>query len=200
MTSNLATMHLKREARVWLGNAPTHLAGHFVEEGQCALIGDEYLLRIADVGSFFYKRGSGVTLQKAPGVAHSPVQAYLDGSVYGAIAWINGYVPLHASAVSHAGNVYAFVGDSGAGKSTLSAALANSGTPLFADDVMVLDGIRSGKLACLPGHKSLKLCADAFDMVKAARLDRVLPGLDKYFAAVESERDGLARPLAILFF
>ncbi len=125
------------------------------------------------------------------------MSSFHNGSVYGAAAWMNGYVPLHASAVVWRGGVHAFAGASGEGKSTLVAVLGHRGLELFADDVLTLDISDTSTLA-LPGHKRLKLWADALALTGAAGQERVWPGVDKYFVGDEADTECTALPLASL--
>ena len=102
-------------------------------------------------------RATGITSSGASDVDLSEESLWLNGSVYSAIASINGLLPIHASAVAHDGRVFAFTGPAGAGKSTLVAALASRGLPMFCDDTLVLDLSDPERIICLPGHKRLKL-------------------------------------------
>lgn len=64
-----------------------------------------------------------------------------------------GRTVLHASAISHAGQVVAFIGRSGAGKSTLAVACARAGASVVADDCLVVHPADGRWLAvpCLAG-------------------------------------------------
>lgn len=159
----------------------------------------EFLLRLPFGLQFHYRVGKGVAFQRAAHVTDSEVTLFLEGSVIGAIAWINGLVPLHASAVVHDGRIHAFTGVSGAGKSTLVAALAKRGLPLFADDVLILD-IHDGHVNCLPGHKKLKLWHDALALTGHTSHHRVRPDLEKFYIPLGDEPNRQPLPLAALWF
>ena len=111
---------------------------------------------------------------------------WLNGSVYAAIASINGLLPIHASAVALDGSVLAFTGQAGAGKSTLVAALGKHGFPMFCDDTLVIDVTDPDRLMCLPGHKRLKLAPDAIEMTGAIRAEKVSTDVDKYYSQSEA--------------
>ncbi|MDP3907597.1 hypothetical protein [Novosphingobium sp.] len=123
-----------------------------------------------------------------------------NGSVYAAIACINGLYPIHASAVAVGGQVFAFTGPSGAGKSTLVAELSRRGLPLFCDDTLVLDLSQPDRIVCLPGHKRLKLWPDALAMTGAKAQDQVMASLPKFYAEPVGEVVTNALPLAELCF
>ena len=113
----------------------------------------------------YYRKGEGVTVEREPRADPAEEQLWLNGSTYAAIAAINGYVPVHASAVAWRGRAYAFAGPSGAGKSTLAAALGHHGLPLVCDDTMILDTASASQIICLPGHKRLKVKEDTLSLV-----------------------------------
>lgn len=156
---------------------------------------DAFLLRLPSGLKFHYQKGRGVTVSRPVDMADPEVKLFLNGSVYGAIAWINGLVPLHASAVAHEGQVHAFTGHSGAGKSTLAAALGHHGLPLFADDVLVLDLTRPDEITCLPGHKKLKLWGDAIALTGGTAGEQVRAGLDKFY--IDPAAGFIAQPLKL---
>ena len=131
-------------------------------------LADAFLLRVPNGLVLHYRRGEGVTASRPVHVAASDVAVFLNGSVYGAIAWINGFIPLHAAAVVHARPASMLSRrHSGHGKSTLAAALGQRGMPLFADDVLVLDLSDPRQIICLPGHKQMKLWDDALSLTGA---------------------------------
>jgi hypothetical protein len=149
--------------------------------------------------AFHYRRGHGTVFSRAPEVSDDEVALFFDGSVRGAIAWLGGLVPLHASAIAHDGGVYAFTGASGEGKSTLVAALANAGFSTFCDDVLVVDRAGAHETIALPGHKRLKLWRDGLALTGHAPLGAVRPGLDKFFVAGLGAHSGEALPLRRLY-
>jgi hypothetical protein len=93
---------------------------------------------------------------------------YLLGPVLAFLLRLRGRVPLHASGAVVDGRAVLFAGDAGAGKSTTAAALAALGCPLLSDDVVPLADGDSGPLAW-PGYPRVSLCADAAQILFAAR-------------------------------
>jgi hypothetical protein len=184
----LATM--ARETRVRRDAVARELDGETVAEGCWRLAGDAFLLSVEGGIRFHYRRGQGVTIDAPAGIDARDLELWLNGSVYAAVAALNGLLPLHASAVEHRGRVYAFAGPPGAGKSTLAAALGHDGVALWADDTLVLDLAGEGTVVCLPGHKRLKLWPDGVRLAGA----RAGEGVDP---AAMLDRRGMQRQQAV---
>ena len=66
------------------------------------------------------------------------VDLYLTGSVFGALLYLRGFIPLHGCTVNLPGGVATFMGESGVGKSTVAATFFLRGYQLFADDVTAI--------------------------------------------------------------
>jgi len=181
MTSSPALDMLARECAIHDGTPPQSLPNALTHSPAFAISRDAFLLTLPSGLRFHYQQGRGVTVAQPDGVTDDEVRLFFNGSVYGAIAWINGLIPLHASGVVQDGAVHAFTGASGAGKSTLVAALSQSGFPLFADDVLVLDLSDPDRVLALPGHKQIKLWGDALTLTGLERGAQVRPEMDKYF-------------------
>lgn len=197
----LASMALlAAETTLREGAVPAAIPGTLKEMPTFAIARDAFLLRLPGGLRFHYRQGSGVTFARPDHVTDAEVALFLNGSVYGAIAWINGLVPLHASAVVHDGCAHAFSAHSGAGKSTLAAALGARGLPLLADDVLVLDLSDPAKVMCLPGHKQLKLWHDAVALTGAEAGQQVRPDLDKLYVAPPGGHHAAPVPLTDLYF
>ena len=200
MARTAAELTLERETRARYGAVPHRLFDQPLEPMSWQMRDSCFLLR-ADVDHYFYYRqGEGVTIHRGIGTDAGDESLWLNGSVYAAIACMNGFLPIHASAVAFDGQVFAFTGPAGAGKSTLAAALGRYGLPLFCDDTLILDMSDPTTLTCLPGHKRLKLCPDAFALAGAVREERVSQGYDKYYATPAAGTVETAMPLATLMF
>jgi hypothetical protein len=194
------TKVLAHEARVTYGPVPHELNGIPVAEGEHRLSGSAFLLRTGDGLSYLYRKGKGVTIERGSDFDPQDEALWLNGSVYAALASINGFKPIHASAVAHEGKVYAFTGQSGAGKSTLVAALGACGFPMFCDDTLVLDISDSSQVTCMPGHKRLKLTAEALALTNAAREEEVGASVEKFYALPAAGSIDFPLPLAKLIF
>jgi len=198
---------MAHEMQVRPGPVPDGLDGAVVGPGQHLLIGDEFLLREPDF-AFHYRRGSGVTVARTGAAEAGEEALFLSGSVYAAVACINGLMPIHASAVAVGGKVVAFTGQAGAGKSTLAAALSQLGLPLFCDDTLLLaPGSLSAVAAsagdavtCLPGHKRMKLWPDAAELTGSVALDEVSASYRKVYVTPGGGDVAKPLPLGALLF
>ena len=136
---------MAQETRVRHGSVPRSLGGQAVEPGFDLIAEGQYLLRSASGFVYHYRAGEGITVERPTDNADPDEESlWFNGSVYAAIACLNGLYPLHASAVEYQGRVFAFTGPSGAGKSTLVSALGQGGLPLFCDDTLLLDRLNAG--------------------------------------------------------
>jgi hypothetical protein len=192
--------YLHKEAEIREGAPPARLSDAINRTPTYEISAEAFLLRVPNGLVLHYRRGEGVTAARPANVAASDIALFLNGSVYGAIAWINGFIPLHAAAVAHEGRVHAFTAHSGYGKSTLAAALGQRGMPLFTDDVLVLDFSDPRQIICLPGHKQMKLWADALGLTGAKSGAAVRPDMSKYYAVPPGGVAQEPLPLAQLTF
>jgi hypothetical protein len=200
MAKTPSQLLMERETRVAHGPVPHCLWGDPLAEASWQLLGDRFLLRGEGEHYFHYRIGEGITIERGADADLSEESLWLNGSVYAAIASLNGLLPIHASAVAIDGRVFAFTGPAGAGKSTLVAALGDHSLPMFCDDTLVLDLSDAGRIACLPGHKRLKLRPDAIELTGAMREEKVSATVDKYYASPAAGDVGVALPLAELIF
>ena len=101
--------------------------------------GERFMLETPNGPRFLCEaHGRRVVYDPAGGQARD-VAAFAFGPLAGALAYQQGRLPLHASALETCGGLALLCGASGAGKSTLAAALARRGAALFADDVVSVD-------------------------------------------------------------
>lgn len=200
MSKSAAQLLMERETRVHHGPVDLERFGFRLKAGFSHLAEDSFLLRTPDGLSYFYRKGDGITICRDAGADRSEEQLWLNGSVYSAVACINGLVPIHASAVADDGKVFAFTGASGSGKSTLVAGLGKLGLPMFCDDTLLLDLTDPDRIVCLPGHKRLKLSAEALELTGATAKEKVGAGIDKYYAEAAAGDVMTPLPLAELVF
>ena len=185
---------MARETSVRRGAVPRSLGKIEPGEMQTTLQGDEFLFNAEQGIWFYYRRGEAVTLDCKADADPRDIDLWLNGTVYAAVATMNGLFPLHASAVAHQGRVHAFTGPGGAGKSTLVAALGRSGFAHFCDDTLLLDISGDGPPLCLPGHKRLKLWPEGVALAGVEPGELVASHYPKHFA--DSERV-VAEPLPL---
>ena len=200
MSMTAAQMLMKRETRLVFGSVPHCLWGDPLPETTWQLRGDEFLLRGEGEHHFLYRKGDGITVERGAKADLSEESLWLNGSVFAAVASMNGLLPIHASAVAIDGRVFAFTGNAGAGKSTLIAALAKHRLPMFCDDTLVLDLSDPDRITCLPGHKRLKLRADAIELTGAIPQEKVSKTVDKFYAWPAAGNVGTVAPLDELIF
>jgi hypothetical protein len=191
---------MARETRVTYAEVPHTLTREPLPETRWQMDGDRFLLRGEGDHYFYYRVGAGITVERGRNVDISEESLWLNGSVYAAIASLNGLLPIHASAVAHEGKVFAFTGPAGSGKSTLIAALGGRGLPMFCDDTLVLDLSDPERIVCMPGHKRLKLRPEAIEMTGATPEEKVSTTVDKYYAKPPAGDVGKALPLGELIF
>lgn len=195
-----AQLLMGRETRVTHAPVPHALFGEPLKETNWHMLPDQFLLRGEGEHYFHYRMGEGITVERGADADLSEETLWLNGSVYAAIASLNGLLPIHASAVAIDGRVFAFTAPAGGGKSTLVAALGGRGLPMFCDDTLVLDLSDPDRIVCLPGHKRLKLRPDAIELSRAKPEEKVSTTVEKFYATPAGGDVGVALPLAELIF
>ena len=194
-------MHLlASETRVHYGPVPRSLGGHDVEPGFRILAEGQFLLRCDSGYGYHYTPGSGITVEVPDGADPDEETLWLNGSVYAAVACLHGLYPMHASAVAHDGQVYAFTGPPGAGKSTIISGLGQRGWPMFCDDTLLLDLSDPALVMALPGHKRLKLTDHALALTGTSAQQPVGADTGKRYAAPPAGDVREPLPLAQLVF
>lgn len=199
MDGHQAIEIMHREMQTRRGPVAAALHGVEVEPHTHFLSGDEFLLREPGF-AFYYRKGHGVTVDRSDDADPAEEALYLHGSVYAAVACINGLMPVHASGVVINGKVIAFSGPAGAGKSTLVAAMTRLGFPLFCDDTLLLAVAENGLATCLPGHKRMKLWPDSVELTESVALDVVSADYAKYYVTPAGGDVAQPLPLGALVF
>jgi hypothetical protein len=176
---------LHEEMRVRFGDVPHAIDDVLFDEDGFVLSRSAFLFATDSGVRFHYTLGRGITAF-IPSAAHEDeFRLYLWGTVFGAVGWLNGYFPLHASAVAVNGRAVAFTADSGVGKSTLAAALSAHGLPHVCDDTLPVL-VSQGPPLAIPDRKPLKLWEDAFALVAAERLEPITSMPGKSYALTAS--------------
>ncbi len=152
------------------------------------------------VATFLVRGGCEIVVDAIPGVTAEVLRAYLLGSALGVLLQQRGWLALHASAVTVAGGVVAFLAASGWGKSSLAAALHAQGHPLVADDVIAVQ-VEGGQPTVFPGFPQLKLWPDTVAALgdAADNLPRLQPDGEKRIRRVEHDFSHAPRPLRQLY-
>jgi len=196
MTEISAHATMQRETRVRRGAVAETVGGMPVEPGFSRIVGDEFLLREEGLACH-YAKGRGITVQMDDPALAGTLELFLAGSVYSAVAAINGLTAIHASAIESGGKAIAFTGAPGAGKSTTAASLRQAGFAIVADDTLVLD-MADGQAMCLPGHKRLKLWPDSLAMTGMPAMEMVSEDYRKFFATESGSEIDAPLPLGAI--
>jgi hypothetical protein len=123
---------------------------------------------VDDTGSFELSRDrTHVTWEERAESWPDFVRAHLIGRVLATAIFLDGLLPLHASAVETRDGVIAFLAPKGFGKSTLALALSAAGARLVTDDTLPVEP--SAAPHAWPGVHSLRVHDDALEAVGAAR-------------------------------
>jgi hypothetical protein len=191
---------MARETRVREGRVGSTLGGVTLRNDHWMLCGDEFLMRAEGGIGLRYRRGEGITLERPAGADPRTVALWLKGTVHAAVAALNGFFPLHASAVAHDGRAYAFTGPAGAGKSTLVAALGRAGFSQLCDDTLILDLSGDGAPRGLPGHTRLKLWPEGAALAGVEPGELVAGDYPKHFVDPAGGIITEPLPLAGLFY
>lgn len=176
------------EMRLRSERLPDRLDDPLVANSIIELRSDSFLFTTPAGTRFHYEKGRGIAVDESTASNPEETDLYYHGTVYGAVAWINGLIPLHASSVVRDGRVIAFTADSGEGKSTLAAALSRHGYEHRSDDVLLLER-REESLYAWPDRERIKLCRDAFELTGAAPVAPIEPGADKFFANLSASQE-----------
>jgi hypothetical protein len=191
---------LARETRWRHGRVPHELGGMAVPPGFRLTTEGCFLQRCESGYGYLYRPGEGITIERPDQADPDEETLWLNGSVYAAVACLNGFLPFHASAVAHRERVIAFTGPTGAGKSTLAAGLGGQGFALFCDDTLLVDLANPDRLGCMPGHKRLKLLPDALALTGSVAIGPVGADTGKLYARSVAGEIDCPLPLDTLVF
>jgi hypothetical protein len=161
-----------------------------------------YLCR-EDIGTVLVRGGCEIVVNPVPEANEQALRLLILGPALAVLLHQRELLVLHASAVSMAGGVVAFMGGSGWGKSTTAAALYARGYSIVADDVMAVQiETDTGLCTVAPGFPQLKLWPKAAasslgDMPET--LPRLDPRLDKRARRVAREFTSAPLPLKRIY-
>ena len=190
---------LKNELCREAGFVPASIANPISQAPTFMISETEFLLRVPNGLRFHYRRGEGVRYEQPDGVDDQDVELFAASTVSAAVAFMNGLIVMHVSAVEHEGEVYAFAAASGAGKSTLAAGLQKRGFTLYCDDTLLLH-LENDQVLCAPNQHRLKLWEDALEMTENDRGPQVRRGVNKFFINGNMANKQSIRPLNSIFF
>ena len=118
-----------------------------------------YLLAFAGGVDFTVSAAGRIEAHARPGAPMHTVRHLLIDQVLPQWLSHTGRLVLHASAVQAPFGAIAFLGRTGTGKSTLAASFAASGSPLLADDAVVVES-RNGKAVALVAYPGVRIWPD----------------------------------------
>ena len=165
---------------------------------------DQLLLFIPDGTVVHVENGSRITFRRGPETSDRDLKLFILGTAWGGLCYQRGLVPIHASAVVHAGQIFGFTGRSGAGKSTIAANLARYGPSFFADDTLICDlAAEVDGVFCHAGQRQTKLWRDAIERTESEAIHRVrsTAKIEKYFAEphrLSAAESGSMKQLCVL--
>lgn len=121
---------------------------------------DGHRVSIDDTGSFDISRDrSRIRFTERPGAWPEFIRAHCLGRVLATAMYLDGWLPLHGSAVAVDGGVIAFLAPKGFGKSSLAFALSVAGARLVTDDTFPVE--LGARPLAWPGVQHLRLRDDA---------------------------------------
>jgi len=139
-----------------------------------------FALKLPGIGEFFVTGPREILVAPEAQAAERAVVWFLLGPCFAAIAYLNGILPLHASAVDTPDGCIAFAGNSGSGKSTLVHALKAQGYPVRSDDVCFVRIAEGGQIMAWPGVRLLRLLPEpAGDGIPERKHHVALPPLSQ---------------------
>jgi hypothetical protein len=158
------------------------------------------LMTQARLGLFLVTGRDEILVAPVEDARDRSIFAFLFGPCFAAIAYLNGVLPLHGSAIETPGGMVAFAGGCGAGKSTLAAALAARGHTIHSDDVCLLRNMQAGGISSWPGIRWLRLTDEAARVLDRIGSTGAAPSGAKHNLRLEHPPDPISpRPLRAVY-
>ncbi|WP_347548683.1 aldolase [Pseudalkalibacillus hwajinpoensis] len=127
------------------------------EVGKFKVKKNHTLFQVKDTAVFCVKDGNTILVCPFNGTEEDKIKLYILGTCMGILLIQREILPLHGSAISIEGKVYALVGDSGAGKSTLASEFMKRGYKLLTDDIIPVLISNKGESIVVPSYPQQKL-------------------------------------------
>jgi len=170
------------------GKVPEKLEGCVARSVGFQVKPDHYILNIEGVGRFMATYGKNICIEPCPGVEEKDFRMYITGSVFGAIAYQRGLLPMHASAIQYGKGALLFAGDSGTGKSTTAASFMIKNNKVLTDDLAVVYFDSDNQPILHPGMARLKLLANVLTQMSISQnLNSVGSHIQKYILPLQQE-------------
>lgn len=160
---------------------------------------DGWRIVVDDTGAFDIDGSGDILAAPLPEAWSDFLRSHLLGRVLSTTMYRDGWLPLHASAVSTREGVIGFLGPKGVGKSSLASAFVAAGAPLVTDDTLPVE--LGTPPTAWPGIHLLRLRPDAREAV-ALDGSGTETREGKREIALRDDRllETHPRPLAALFF
>jgi hypothetical protein len=183
-----------------LGKVPSHIENPTYEGAASQAGGNKYLLKIRNVATYFLEKKEDqyqITIEILEGVEMSEVRIFVLSSMLGALAHMQGFLPLHASGVVVNGKAILFCGKSGLGKSTLCAALYQKGYDFVTDNLAAIFIDEHGKPMVHPSYSHFRLWEDSLKKLGEFSNDiiKMRDAVEKYNLILEDQLQEGAIPL-----
>lgn len=144
-----------------------------------------FLLKVRGIARYLVCDGKRIVVERMPGKTDGEIDVFLMCSVFGALFYQRGLLPLHAGAIRVGDKCALFAGESGAGKSTTVTAFLKRGYKLHADDLSVISPSRRDSAPVplvWPAMPQMKLWVDSLEQAggPSSQYEKQLPGREKY--------------------
>ena len=167
---------------VHYGRVPERLENPSMQGVLYQVTPDQFLLAIEHIGRYLAANGNEIVIDRAQEADDSDIRTFLFSSVFGALLYQRGFLPLHASAIDTCHGAVAFAGPSGYGKSTLAAVFYQRGYRVLTDDICAISLDEQGIPIVTPAYAQLNLWADTLKQIAEPKecLRRTRRHLEKY--------------------
>jgi hypothetical protein len=126
--------------------------------------GNQFLLKVENVGRYLIENGNTITIDKMPAATTRETIIFLWASAMAALLHQRGLLIVHGSTVKIGESAVIFSGRSGSGKSTMASAFSSLDNSLMvSDDISAIRINETGVPVVLPGYPMMKLWRDSSD-------------------------------------
>lgn len=170
-----------------IGKVPIHLASSTAKGVLFESATNDFLFRIPKIASYRVQNGSLITIELSNSINIEETRLYLYGSVFAALLYQKGYIPLHGSSFLSNEKGVSIVGSSSTGKSSIVAELAKREYMILADDISAVKAIDNTTFQLYPGIPYIKLWKDVIDYLGTyTELQKLRPEIEKYKYDIKS--------------
>jgi hypothetical protein len=126
--------------------------------------GNQFLLKVENVGRYLIENGDTITIDKMPAATDRETIIFLWASAMAALLHQRGILIVHGSTVKIGESAIIFSGRSGSGKSTMASAFSSlEDSFMVSDDISAIRINETGIPVVLPGYPMMKLWRDSSD-------------------------------------